>query len=693
MFPIIREKTSTRYSKRICHSGAGRNPRLPSVKIIFGIMDPGPRIRGDIPMPLWGRRGDTLLQRSLLILLCSLITIHALPLPAAAATIEMPALDDPQMRDSLISLNLGQVDIIQVIQLVSETTGINFIWDETITGSISVNSPTEIRIDQLYHFLESILELKGYTAVPSGNLVKIVRRSQAVRDNLQVHIGADPETIPLTDTLITQIIPLKFAQASEVERLIRPRLSEGAHMDANSRTNKIIITDTSANIHHIARIIAEIDLSDAQLVTEVIPLKYASAQTLSKHITQILRQRPQSAMARANLSPRSQTSGLKVQANDRINSLIVTAQAKDLEWIHHIVAKLDIEKPSGFDKVHHVRLKNASAEELAESLSQALANLSGVVSEGLLQPKVTPDPATNSLIIVATQQDYAVIEKIINELDVEQEMVLVEVKIIEVSQESLLEIGLDWATLDQAVTNSIRGFATTNFGPRFDAINNTVSGLNIGVFKKFGSEVTIGMVLQALEENQGINILSTPSITTRNHHEAIFIAGDNVPFVGQSRITEDADPSTPTVVQTFDYRDVGISLKITPHISQDDTIIIDIDSEFTTLIEGRPGQSVDTPTTAKRSVITSLLLKNGTTTYLSGLARDDRVTIRSQIPLLGDLPLIGELFKWRKEKVQKTNLILSITPYIIKSDKEMTRILETKKEEIDLANETNNKNW
>jgi len=629
--------------------------------------------------------------KTLLILLCSLILTATLA--SSAQEPAMPALTNAKMRQSLISLDLGQVEIIQVIQLVSETTGINFVWDENITGSISVNSPTKIRMDQLYNFLESLLELKGYTALPSGNMVKIVRRSQAVRDNLQVHISADPNTINQTDRLITQIIPLKYADVTEVEQLIRPRLSEGARMDANHRTGKIIITDRSANIHHIARLITEIDISDAQLITEVIPLKFASAQILSKHISQILQKQPQTASARSNRNAQTQSSSLKVQANDRTNSLIVTAKAKDLEMIHNIVAKLDTQKPNGFDKVHHVRLKNASAEDLAESLSQALVNLSGTVGEGLLQPKVTPDPATNSLIIVATQQDYAVIKKIINELDVEQEMVLVEVKIIEVSQEGLLEIGLDWATFDQAVTDSIRGFATTNFGPRADAINGTISGISIGAFKDIGGNVTIGSVLQALEENQSINILSTPSVTTRNHHEAIFVAGDNVPFVGQSRITEEFDPSKPTVIQTFDYRDVGIVLKVTPHVSQNDTIIIDIDSEFTNIIEGRPGQSVDTPTTAKRSVVTSLLVKHGTTTYISGLVRDDRVTIRSQIPLLGDIPLIGELFKWRKEQVQKTNLILSITPYILKNNNEMTQLLDDKNKEIDIANEQNKKNW
>lgn len=611
---------------------------------------------------------------------------------APLVMVEMPALKDSLLSDEMISLNLGQVDIIQVIELVSDATGINFVWDDTISGTISVNSPTEIRMDQLYSFLESLLELKGYTAVASGDLVKIVRRSQAVRENLQVRIGADPETIPLTDTLITQIIPLRYADVAEVAAIIKPRLSDGAQMDANSRTQKIIITDSSANIHHITRIIAQLDLPDAQAQTEVIPLKYASAQVLSKQITQILQQQSTNPAARGNPANRPETTQ-KIQANDRINSLIVTAKPKDLHLIRDMVARLDIEKPNGFDKVHHVRLKNASAEDMAESLAQALLNLTGIVSEGVLQPKVTPDLATNSLIIVATQQDFSVIQRIIDQLDTEQEMVLVEVKIVEVSQEGLLEIGIDWATLDQAVADSIRGFAVTNFGPRSDYINGTVSGVSVGAFKDIGGEVTIGSVLQALEENQGINILSSPSVTTRNHQQATFIAGDNVPFVGQSRITEEADPSTPTVIQTFDYRDVGVILKVTPHISQNDTIIIDIDSEFTNIIEGRPGQSVDTPTTSKRSVITSLLLKNGTTTYLSGLTRDDRVAIRAQIPLLGDIPLIGELFKWRREQVQKTNLILSITPYIIKTETQMAELVEEKNDTIDIANDEVQSNW
>ncbi len=619
--------------------------------------------------------------------------------------VDMPALSDPQLRQTPISLNLGQVDIVYVIQLVGESTGINFVWGEEITGSISVNSPTEIKMGELYHFLETVLELKGYAAVPSGKMVKIVKRSQANQENLQVRIGSDPDTIALTDTVITQIIPLEYADAQEVKAIINSRKSESALLDVNNRSNKIIITDTSANIHHMAKIIAQLDIPEAKPQTVVYPLKHASAQMLSRQVSQIMqKQQALGPNVRRPNGASLPTSDLKVQPDQRINALVVTANTMDLEIIEALIKKLDIEKPTGYDNVHVVSLKNASADKMAQSLSQALANLRGVVGEGVQQPTVTPDLDTNSLIVSATQQDFSVISKIITRLDVTQEMVLVEVKIMEITEKDLVEIGIDWATLEKAVEDSVRGFASSSFGPRPGFINGSNGGLSLGLFKEINGEVTIGSVLQALEENQGINFLSTPSVVTRNHQEAIFIAGENEPFVGQSKITEDADPITPTVVQTFDYRDVGVTLKVTPHISQSGTVIIDVHGKFTSIVDGRPGQSVNTPSTSIRSVDSSLVLSDGQTSYISGLMRDDLVTLDRQVPLLGDIPLLGEIFKWKRKQNQKTNLLISITPHVISGQSQMADKTNEKIEEInkvyqevnasdDVANEPSNSIW
>jgi general secretion pathway protein D len=233
------------------------------------------------------------------------------------------------------------------------------------------------------------------------------------------------------------------------------------------------------------------------------------------------------------------------------------------------------------------------------------------------------------------------------------------------------------------VDNSVRYFGATNFGPRLDFVSGDLEGLAVGAWKGTGSDVRIGAILNALEKTSGVNILSTPHIVTSNHSKAKIIVGENRAFVTQSRITETVDLITPTVIKTFEYKDVGISLEITPHISQGGLVRLEIDSEFTKLIEDVASPSVDTPTTAKREAQTVISMKSGSTIVIGGLIRDDKTNIEKKIPLVGDLPIVGGLFKFQKERLQKTNLLMFLTPYVLSNQKDMEQITETKKKEME----------
>jgi general secretion pathway protein D len=262
-----------------------------------------------------------------------------------------------------------------------------------------------------------------------------------------------------------------------------------------------------------------------------------------------------------------------------------------------------------------------------------------------------------------------------------REQVLVEMLIMEVSEDGLKEIGIDWATLDEAVEDSVRGFAATNFGPRVDFVSGDLEGLAVGAWKGSGSDVRIGAIIHALEKQSGVNILSTPHITTSNHNKAKIIVGENRAFVTQSRITETVDLITPTVIKTFEYKDVGISLEITPHISQSGLVRLEIFSEFSKLIED-VASSTDTPTTAKRQAETIVSMNSGSTVVIGGLIRDDKTTIEKKIPLAGDLPVVGALFRFQKDRLQKTNLLIFITPHVMNSQEDLEQITEKKKEEL-----------
>ena len=252
---------------------------------------------------------------------------------------------------------------------------------------------------------------------------------------------------------------------------------------------------------------------------------------------------------------------------------------------------------------------------------------------------------------------------------------------MEVSEDDLSQIGVDWATLDAAISDSVRGFGFTDFGIRVDAINGDLRGLGVGAFKKVGGEIQIGAILGALQKETGVNILSTPHILTSNHQEAEILVGDNIPYVTKTRITE-TDPATPTVIKTIEYKDVGVSLKIVPHVSQGGMVQLEIDSKFTQVIESVTGLSAETPTTATRHLRTQISMQQGKTIVIGGLIRDDKITVVEKIPLLGDLPLIGQLFRINRDRTQKTNLLLFITPYVLTSQAELAQITRQKQDEI-----------
>ena len=613
--------------------------------------------------------------------------IAAAQQPSSETFVNLPALDKPGMADELISVNFDQVDIRTVIKTIGDITGINFVVDENVRGTVTVMSPTKIRLGEVYRVLESILEVQGYAAVPAGDLVKIVPKAEATKRNLQVRVGSDPALIPQNDSLVTQIIPLNYADAAAVGQIIQPLLNTGAQMATYPTTNSIVITGTSSNIHHIARIIQKLDVPGSKEQVTVMSLQYASAQVLSEQITGIMEKSKGASAQAARTRSTSQTeTGMKILPDVRTSSLIVVANAQDTETIRRLVEQLDVQRPVGTTNIHVVYLKNAQAKEVAQSLTAALTNLKIAGALETTQPvQVTADEGTNALIIAASAQDFEVVAQIVEKLDIVREQVLVEMLIMEVSEDAMREIGIDWATLDQAVEGSVRGFAGTNFGVRVDAENKDLEGLAVGAWRGSGDNVRIGTVLHALEKLSGVNILSTPHILTSNHHKAKIIVGENIPFVMQSRITEPGAAIQDTVIKTYEYKDVGISLEITPHISQGGLVRLEINSEFTKLIENVTTSSTDTPTTAKRQAQTVVSMDSGSTVVIGGLIRDDKVTLEKKIPLVSDIPVVGNLFKFKRDRLQKTNLLIFITPHVMGSQKDLEQITDKKKREMEPA--------
>jgi general secretion pathway protein D len=604
-------------------------------------------------------------------------------MPPPISEVAMPRLEQHGAADDMIVVNFDGLDVRDVLKTVGDLTGINFVPHESVSGPVTAMSPTPIRLGDLYRFLQTILDVSGFATIETNDAVKVVAKPEAIKGSVQVRIGADPSSIPRTDQIAAQIIPLTYADPAQVKQFAQ-QIVPGAQIATYPGTNLIVVTDTLSNIRHLAEMIARLDVEGARERVTLFPLTYASAQVLTEQIARIL----EKSRITGAPAPRGRTATMpdyqpKVLPDERTNSLIVIASDHDIAIIADLVEQLDIRRPTGTGNVHVTYLKNADANEVAASLEAAVPSmqLAGAV-EATQQIQVTADASTNSLIIVASPQDFEVISQIIEKLDIVREQVLVEMLILEVTEEALTEIGVDWATLDDAVADSIRGFGLTNLGPRVSFLNGSLEGLAVGAWQGSGSDVKIGAILQALQKESGVNILSTPSILTSNHRKAKIIVGENRPFVTESRITENNNPLTPTVIQSFEYKDVGITLEITPHVSQGGLIRLEVDSEFTKLVEDVTTPSLQTPTTAKRTAQTVVTMGSGDTVVIGGLIRDDTISVKKKIPLVGDLPLIGALFTSKRDLTQKTNLLFFLTPHVMANQDQLRQMTERKKQEM-----------
>lgn len=602
------------------------------------------------------------------------------------STVRMPFLNEENAAQRQISLDLNGVDIRVFIKTVGELTGVNFLVDDKIQGTVTLISPSKIPASEVYAVFESVLQTKGFAAVPAGSFVKILPRADGVRQNLPIRIGRDPGTIPVDDSLITQIIPLQYADVAQMSTLISSLISTGGQVATFPETNTIIVTDASSSVHRVARVIQELDVATPQEVIEVVPLTYASATRMSEQLMQILqRGAPQTARLRrgTNTAQAGNVEAMRFLPDDRTNSIVIVAEPTEVEVVKGVIAKLDVERSIEASNIHVIYLEHAEASEVEKSVSAAMDRITGTPSTGTEELfQITSDESTNSLIVVASPQDYKLVEQIVAKLDVVREQVLIEFQIVEADNDTLREMGFDWATLDEAVADSVRGFGYTSLGPRADAVSGSLEGLGVGLWKRVDDNSEIGAILMALERTSGINILSTPHILTSNHQEAKIMVGENVPYVSQSRVTE-FDPATPTAIRSFDFKDVGVELTVVPHVSTGGSVRLEIDASFSKLIEGTTGLGSETPTTAQREATTTISINSGSTVVIGGLMRDDTTTVEKKVPLLGDLPLLGGLFRSDRRLAQKTNLLLFITPQVLTDGEGLAEMTERKKKEQD----------
>jgi len=622
-----------------------------------------------------------------------------------------------------LSMDFTDVDLPVLIKFMSEQTKRNFIFDERVQGKITIISPRRVTLEEAYDVFLSVLQAKGFTTVLQGNTIKIVAAREARQDT--IHTGVAKDTA--SAEFITRLIPLQHLESTEVVPLVTPLVSKDGMVSAFGSSNTLMLIDSRANIDRIITILDEVDTEGVSGILRIYPLAFAVAADAAKILTSVyIEGAPAAAPAAAGrvrgAPPSRRGVAVKFLPDARTNSVIVYAGPEMQDDVADLLKKIDVPASAGSGKINVYYLENADAEEVAKvlgSLSEkragqpaapapapgarvAQATGSAVLSAELEGGvKVTADKATNALIIVASSNDYETLVGVIKKLDIRRRQVFVEAVIMEIDIGKSLDVGVEWRGATQAGggnTGAVIGGA--NFGIT-GGLNDLLAGIAAGnpltfagsglVAGGIGGSVTlpdgtkipaVAAVLRASQGNNNLNILSSPHLLTQNNKEAEIIVAENIPFItSQSRDST----NLANLINTVERKDVGITLRITPHIHESEFVSMDIYQEASALKTDTLSLSQSSsvgPTWTKRSAKTTVLVKSGDTMILGGIIQENNTKNVTKIPLLGDIPLLGYFFRYTSQSKTKTNLLILLTPHIIQEPGVVSKALEERQRKL-----------
>jgi general secretion pathway protein D len=543
------------------------------------------------------------------------------PAPAgSAAPANQVDLKTIKSNDNYVTLNFTNIDINALIKVMSELTHRNFILDEKVTGKITIMTPTKMSPDEAYQVFLSALEIKGFTAVEDGTVTRIISSATARQSGLKVFQDGNFRG----EGFVTQLIRLKFISPQDMVRTISPLITKDGNLIAYPNTNSIIITDAVYNI----------------------------------------------------------------------------------KKIESLVRAIDVPAPEGKGKINVYNLRNANAEDLSKLMTALVSRLpappaggpaalpvsSSTILEGAVN--ISADKSTNSLIIVASPGDYETVKDVIQKLDIRRRQVYVEVSIIELSLTKMRDIGFEFLLVPQEIQAGPGAPITPIGGTNFNRIGTLatgpaalaqMSGLAVGAIKgtfTYNNQTFLNVtaLLHALQTDGDVNVLSTPNILTMDNQKAEIMVGQNVPFItGQ---TQNAVTGSGTLFNTVTRQDVGIKLTITPQIASSDNVRLEVNQEISDVITATLNNQAG-PTTSKRSASTTVVVKDRQTMVIGGLIRDNVTSTTSKVPFLGDIPILGWLFKSTTTSIDKANLMIFITPYIINNEDDAGDLVKQKNEEMD----------
>jgi len=630
-----------------------------------------------------------------------------------------PSGQAPAKQPMYLSMDFTDVDLPVLIKFISEQTKKNFIFDERVQGKITIISPRRISMDEAYNVFLSVLHVKGFATVEQENTIKIVPLREIKQEDLPTETGRGEEP---GSRFITRLIPLQYVDVAEIVALLTPLISKDGLLTSFPPSNTLILIDSRSNIDKVLRILGQIDREGTGDTMQIFSLKNASVTEIAKTLELLFKETGAPQVARRGRATRPVVTGGNAPRfipDVRTNILIVVAGQEAMTDIADLIGKLDIPTPSGTGKINVYYLENADAEEISKVLASLTeqrpggtpqaprqgATIKGVIAAELEGGvKITADKATNSLIIIASLNDYQTIVDVIKKLDIRRRQVYVEALIMEVNLDNARDLGIEFrAAAEINNDGAVVGGTNFNFAGNlnelllslatgnpllFSGTGLLAAGIAGNVTLPDGTEIpAITAVLRAAQTANNINILSTPHLLTLDNKEAEIIVAENIPFItSQSRDTTNLS----NVINTVERKDVGIILRFTPRINESDFVSLEIYQESSAVKDISLLQtSTVGPTTTKRSASTSVLVKNGDTVILGGMMQETVSNNESRVPLLGSIPILGNLFKFSSISRKKTNLLIFLTPHIIKSPEDMFEVTTENQQKMDRFLEEN----
>lgn len=575
-------------------------------------------------------------------------------------------------QDDKISLNFVNADIPEVIRAVSSITGRNFLVDPRVKGTINIVSAHPVAPGTAYDILLSALRLQGYATVETNGVTKVMPEADA-----KLYIGEVNAGQGRKDQIVTRVYTLKYESAAQLVNIIRPLIAPNNTVVAYPNTNMLVVTDYASNLKRIEQIISAIDQPKMEAPV-IIPVINLSAVDLAQTITRLMQ----------DTATPSTDGGSRfvLLAEARSNSLLLRSDNPDrIARVRELVKNLDI-KSSAPGGMHVIYLKNAEAAKVAQTLRAVMSgdvstpNAASTSAAPINTPAspntsgggvVQADQASNALIITAPEAVYNNLRAVVDMLDVRRAQVYVEALIAEVQADKAAEFGIQW----QGAAGSVDGTLVaggTNFGTGNTNITNVAAGivnktpalspgLNIGLLRG----ESLGVLARALETESNANILSSPNLLTLDNEEAKIVIGQNVPFITGS-YAQTGSTTTPSPFQTIERKDVGLTLRIKPQISEGGTVKMEIHQEVSSVVDKSLTNAAGIITN-KRSLDSSVLVDEGQIIVLGGLIQDQVSNGESRVPLLGSIPFLGALFRYETRQHTKTNLMVFIRPYVLRN--------------------------